>query len=59
MRSSFYDIDKWRRQVAPLDPRLTPLVALRQELPLPDHDHEEQAERHELRKLEIREAVRK
>lgn len=33
--------------------------ALRRAIPMPAHDAEERAERHELRKIEIREAVRR
>lgn len=43
----------------PIDPRMQPFIALRRLMPLVDHDREEQAERHELRKLDLREQVKK
>lgn len=48
------------RVPAPIDGTLRGLGdALRRAIPLVAQDHEERAERHELRKIELREAVRR
>lgn len=41
------------------DPRTAPLALLGRLMPVPGHDREEREERHLLRRIELREAVRR
>jgi hypothetical protein len=42
---------------APVDPRLAPLLALRELMPVPGHDNEERKERKLLHRHDLKEAI--